>query len=53
VQIQGDRLPAHELAWEYDIVLTTFNRLSCEWGAASPLKQVRLARTSGCRACVL
>ncbi|KAL9677507.1 hypothetical protein QQ045_005739 [Rhodiola kirilowii] len=23
---------AHDLAWKYDVVLTTFNRLSAEWG---------------------
>ncbi|KAF7137932.1 hypothetical protein RHSIM_Rhsim07G0066900 [Rhododendron simsii] len=22
---------AHSLAWDYDVVITTFNRLSCEW----------------------
>lgn len=24
--------PAHNLAWDYDVVITTFNRLSAEWG---------------------
>lgn len=33
----------HELAWGYDLVLTTFTRLSADWSqrlSSSPLKQV-------------
>ena len=35
--------PVHELAWGYDMVLTTFSRLSADWSqstSSSPLKQV-------------
>ncbi|CAA6663532.1 unnamed protein product [Spirodela intermedia] len=37
---------AHTLAWDYDIVITTFNRLSVEWGAwrRSVLMQVHWLR---------
>ncbi|KDP40524.1 hypothetical protein JCGZ_24523 [Jatropha curcas] len=37
---------AHSLAWDYDVVITTFNRLSAEWGAnkKSPLMQVHWLR---------
>ncbi|KAF5742450.1 hypothetical protein HS088_TW09G00498 [Tripterygium wilfordii] len=37
---------AHSLAWNYDIVITTFSRLSAEWGAhkQSPLMQVHWHR---------
>ena len=36
----------HSLAWDYDIVLTTFNRLSVEWGSwrRSALMQVHWLR---------
>lgn len=27
--------PAHELAWSYDVVITTFNRLSSDWSLRS------------------
>uniref|UniRef100_A0A1D1XU40 F-box protein At3g54460 n=1 Tax=Anthurium amnicola TaxID=1678845 RepID=A0A1D1XU40_9ARAE len=37
---------AHNLAWDYDIVITTFNRLSAEWGLhkRSVLMQVHWLR---------
>ncbi|XP_066307949.1 F-box protein At3g54460-like isoform X2 [Miscanthus floridulus] len=37
---------AHNLAWDYDIVITTFSRLSAEWGPKkrSPLKQIHWFR---------
>ncbi|KAF5184197.1 F-box protein [Thalictrum thalictroides] len=37
---------AHTLAWDYDIVITTFSRLSAEWGPRkrSPLMQVHFLR---------
>ncbi|ONM34474.1 F-box protein [Zea mays] len=37
---------AHNLAWDYDIVITTFSRLSAEWGPQkrSPLKQIHWFR---------
>ncbi|KAG5249950.1 SNF2 domain-containing family protein [Salix suchowensis] len=37
---------AHSLAWDYDVVITTFNRLSAEWGPRknSPLMQVHFLR---------
>ncbi|KAJ0101488.1 hypothetical protein Patl1_05383 [Pistacia atlantica] len=37
---------AHSLAWDYDIVITTFNRLSAEWGPRkkSPMMQVHWLR---------
>ncbi|KAJ8756029.1 hypothetical protein K2173_024576 [Erythroxylum novogranatense] len=37
---------AHHLAWDYDVVITTFNRLSAEWDAnkTSPLMQVHWLR---------
>lgn len=37
---------AHILAWDYDIVITTFNRLSAEWGPQkrSVLKQIHWYR---------
>lgn len=37
---------AHSLAWDYDIVITTFNRLSTEWGhrKKSPMMQVHWLR---------
>lgn len=37
---------AHGLAWDYDVVITTFNRLSAEWGSSkrSPLMQVHWLR---------
>lgn len=37
---------AHNLAWDYDIVITTFNRLSAEWGPRrrSVLMQVHWLR---------
>uniref|UniRef100_A0A2P2INB3 F-box protein At3g54460 n=1 Tax=Rhizophora mucronata TaxID=61149 RepID=A0A2P2INB3_RHIMU len=40
------KLSAHNLAWDYDIVITTFNRLSAEWDLRkkSPLKQVHWIR---------
>jgi hypothetical protein len=44
---QDARSPsAHKLAWNYDIVLTTFNRLSAEWAnkADSTLLQVHWLR---------
>ncbi|KAL3136547.1 hypothetical protein ABBQ38_005794 [Trebouxia sp. C0009 RCD-2024] len=37
----------HELAWGYDLVLTTFTRLSADWSqrlSSSPLKQVHWLR---------
>ncbi|XP_050232370.1 F-box protein At3g54460 [Mercurialis annua] len=36
----------HSLAWDYDIVITTFNRLSAEWSPSkeSPLMQVHWLR---------
>ncbi|KAL5570391.1 hypothetical protein UlMin_026966 [Ulmus minor] len=36
----------HILAWDYDVVITTFNRLSAEWGSRkkSVLKQVHWLR---------
>ncbi|KAL4369697.1 hypothetical protein GQ457_05G021680 [Hibiscus cannabinus] len=38
--------PVHNLAWDYDIVITTFNRLSAEWGPRkrSALMQVHWLR---------
>ncbi|KAK6228659.1 hypothetical protein SCA6_000999 [Theobroma cacao] len=38
--------PVHSLAWDYDIVITTFNRLSAEWGPRkrSALMQVHWLR---------
>uniref|UniRef100_A0A453GNH4 F-box protein n=2 Tax=Aegilops tauschii subsp. strangulata TaxID=200361 RepID=A0A453GNH4_AEGTS len=40
------RPPAHILAWDYDIVITTFSRLSAEWGPSkkSVLKQIHWFR---------
>ncbi|KAI5002062.1 hypothetical protein ZWY2020_026712 [Hordeum vulgare] len=40
------RPPAHILAWDYDIVITTFSRLSAEWGPnkKSVLKQIHWFR---------
>ncbi|XP_078446804.1 SNF2 domain-containing protein / helicase domain-containing protein / F-box family protein isoform X2 [Wolffia australiana] len=40
------KLSAHSLAWDYDVVITTFNRLSVEWGAwrKSVLMQVHWLR---------
>ncbi|XP_024036246.1 F-box protein At3g54460 isoform X4 [Citrus clementina] len=37
---------AHSLAWDYDVVITTFNRLSAEWGRRkkSPMMQVHWLR---------
>lgn len=37
---------AHSLAWDYDVVITTFSRLSAEWGPRkkSPLMQVHFLR---------
>ncbi|PIA48159.1 hypothetical protein AQUCO_01400621v1 [Aquilegia coerulea] len=37
---------AHTLAWDYDVVITTFSRLSAEWGPRkrSPLMQVHWLR---------
>ncbi|XP_010554480.1 PREDICTED: F-box protein At3g54460 [Tarenaya hassleriana] len=37
---------AHSLAWDYDVVITTFNRLSAEWSPRkkSPLMQVHWLR---------
>ncbi|XP_062208099.1 F-box protein At3g54460-like [Phragmites australis] len=37
---------AHNLAWDYDIVITTFSRLSAEWGPRkrSALKQIHWFR---------
>ncbi|XP_065868181.1 F-box protein At3g54460 [Euphorbia lathyris] len=37
---------AHSLAWDYDVVITTFSRLSAEWGPnkESPLMQVHWLR---------
>ncbi|XP_030489447.2 F-box protein At3g54460 [Cannabis sativa] len=37
---------AHSLAWDYDVVITTFNRLSAEWGTRkrSVLMQVHWLR---------
>lgn len=38
------QLSALELAWSYDVVLTTFTRLSAEWGqAAASQKALRKA----------
>lgn len=31
--------PAHELAWNYDIVITTFNRLSTEWSGGGGVSE--------------
>ncbi|KAE8669883.1 F-box protein [Hibiscus syriacus] len=38
--------PVHNLAWDYDIVITTFHRLSAEWGPCkrSALMQVHWLR---------
>ncbi|XVE86168.1 hypothetical protein DITRI_Ditri18aG0014200 [Diplodiscus trichospermus] len=38
--------PVHSLAWDYDIIITTFNRLSAEWGPRkrSALMQVHWLR---------
>ncbi|TXG49092.1 hypothetical protein EZV62_024967 [Acer yangbiense] len=40
------KLSAHGLAWDYDVVITTFNRLSAEWGPRkkSPMMQVHWLR---------
>lgn len=40
------RPPVHSLAWDYDVVITTFNRLSAEWGPRkkSALMQVHWLR---------
>ena len=32
-------VPAHELAWEYDVVLTSFNRLSNDWSSRNDMSQ--------------
>ncbi|GBG65906.1 hypothetical protein CBR_g54197 [Chara braunii] len=39
--------PAHALAWDFDLVITTFNRLSVEWNQRdeSPLMHVHWFRT--------
>ncbi|KAJ7544027.1 hypothetical protein O6H91_09G062200 [Diphasiastrum complanatum] len=41
-----ERPPPHDLAWDHDIVITTFSRLSVEWGLKenSPLMQVHWLR---------
>ncbi|KAI3445132.1 hypothetical protein Pfo_001797 [Paulownia fortunei] len=49
VYIWGDQKKkpsAHNLAWDYDVVITTFNRLSAEWGPRkrSVLMQVHWLR---------
>ncbi|KAF8009943.1 hypothetical protein BT93_J0810 [Corymbia citriodora subsp. variegata] len=40
------RISPHNLAWDYDVVITTFNRLSAEWAPhkRSALKQVHWLR---------
>ncbi|KAL6616710.1 hypothetical protein ACP70R_038980 [Stipagrostis hirtigluma subsp. patula] len=48
VYVWGDhkKPSAHNLAWDYDIVITTFSRLSAEWGPRkrSALKQIHWFR---------
>ncbi|EYU38279.1 hypothetical protein ABFS82_02G111100 [Erythranthe guttata] len=49
VYVWGDQKKkpsAHNLAWDYDVVITTFNRLSAEWGPRkrSVLMQVHWLR---------
>ncbi|CAN1316314.1 F-box protein At3g54460 [Linum perenne] len=46
VWTDNKRPPAHILAWDYDVVITTFSRLSAEWGPnkRSPLMQVHWLR---------
>ncbi|GLT88566.1 hypothetical protein SLE2022_065860 [Rubroshorea leprosula] len=46
VWVDHRRPPVHSLAWDYDIVITTFNRLSAEWGPhkKSALMQVHWLR---------
>ncbi|KAJ4969788.1 hypothetical protein NE237_002887 [Protea cynaroides] len=47
VYVWTDQKPcAHNLAWDYDVVITTFNRLSAEWGPRkkSVLMQVHWLR---------
>ncbi|XP_042505070.1 F-box protein At3g54460-like [Macadamia integrifolia] len=47
VYVWTDQKPcAHNLAWDYDVVITTFNRLSVEWGPhkKSVLMQVHWLR---------
>ncbi|KAK3166516.1 hypothetical protein QOZ80_1AG0046780 [Eleusine coracana subsp. coracana] len=48
VYVWGDhkKPSAHSLAWDYDIVITTFSRLSAEWDPRkrSPLKQIHWFR---------
>lgn len=46
VWIDHRKPPVHNLAWDYDIVITTFNRLSAEWGPRkrSALMQVHWFR---------
>ncbi|XP_043701940.1 F-box protein At3g54460-like isoform X2 [Telopea speciosissima] len=47
VYVWTDQKPcAHNLAWDYDVVITTFNRLSTEWGLRkkSVLMQVHWLR---------
>ncbi|KAK4483556.1 hypothetical protein RD792_010755 [Penstemon davidsonii] len=49
VYVWGDQKkkpPAHNLAWDYDVVITTFKRLSAEWGPRkkSVLMQVHWLR---------
>ncbi|XP_006646686.1 F-box protein At3g54460 [Oryza brachyantha] len=48
VYVWGDhkKPSAHNLAWDYDIVITTFSRLSAEWGPKkrSVLKQIHWFR---------
>ncbi|KAJ7515095.1 hypothetical protein O6H91_23G071000 [Diphasiastrum complanatum] len=43
---QKERPSPHDLAWDHDIVITTFSRLSSEWGLKenSPLMQVHWLR---------
>ena len=42
IETEKDMLPAHELAWGFDVVLTTFQRLSTEWSRSDRLTRPML-----------
>ena len=42
LETERDMLPAHELAWNYDVVLTTFQKLSVEWSRPDRLTRPML-----------
>ena len=50
----GDGVPAHQLAWDFDLVLATFQQLSSQWSRhrggnsdGAPLLQARLCQQHG------